>query len=124
MEKFTRRASFAALLAVPAALALTPQASAEVQSVTGQMIDLGGFETKQSRQNYTGIHARACALEGFAQGVLTSDGKVYQIVGDYAANANAKLLPFYLVSSVTVTGEIAEKDGRMTIMATDIKAKQ
>lgn len=122
MQKFTRRASLAALFAVPVAGALAANVPA-VESVTGEMIDLGSFEAKQSPRNYAGIHARSCALEGFAQGVLTADGKVYQIVGDYTANANAKLLPFYLVLTVTATGEIGEKDGRMTIMATDIKAK-
>jgi hypothetical protein len=120
MDMFSKRASFAALFG-PLAGASAERAAAGVQTITGVMIDLGAFEAKQSANYYMGIHARACALEGFVQGVLTSDGKVYQIVGDYTLNANAKLLPFYLASSVTVTGPVDEKDGRMTIAATEIK---
>lgn len=123
MNTFSKRASFAALLA-PVVDALAARAAAGVQTITGVMIDLGAFESKEPASRYTGIHARACALEGFVQGVLTSDGKVYQIVGDYTLNANAKLLPFYLVSSVKVTGQVDQKDGRMTIAATEIKGNE
>ena len=121
MKEFSRRKTFAAIIGAPILAALPQTLSASVETVTGPLIDLGCYENGRPAREYTGIHARACALEGFFEGVLASDGKVYQIVGSYTENANAKLLPFYMTRAVTVTGEVGQKDGRMTIAATEVK---
>ena len=124
MESLNRRQSFGPLLAVPLVGLVLSRASADTVTVTGRMIDLGSFESNQPVSDYTGIHARACALEGFTQAVLSSGAKVYKIVGDYTASANAKLLPFYLFPAVTVTGEVGEEDGRMTINVAHIEGRR
>lgn len=91
------------------------------ETITGQLIDIGNYAAGHSLWEYTGVHARACALEGFDVGLLTGDGKVYYVKGDLGANSNAKLLKYMLVQKVTITGDVSEKDGLMIIEGTDIK---
>jgi hypothetical protein len=64
--------------------------------------------------------ARACALEGFPVGLLTTDGKVYHVTGDLAANSNAKLAP-HMTKTVTITGDVSQKDGETIIAGSDLK---
>ena len=90
-------------------------------TVTGQLVDLYNYAAGRSANQYSGLHARACAIEGFDVGILTPDGKVYKITGDFTANANAKLIPHMLAKTVTVTGDVSQKDGWTLIAATDVK---
>ena len=53
-------------------------------------------------------------------GLLTGDGKVYQITGGLAANKNAKLVP-HMSHAVKITGDVSEKDGVATIAANDLE---
>jgi hypothetical protein len=109
---------------VIAAVALTvamlaPPASAATQTITGQVIDMACYmidkantgNTHRSR-GYT--CAQACAIEGFQVGLLTADGKVYEITGDLAANKNAKLAP-HMGHTVTIAGDVTEKEGTRAI---------
>ena len=96
-------------------------AAAETRTLTGQLIDLASYEVGHPATEYLGVHARACALEGFPVGILTADGKVYQITGELAAHSNAKLIPHILAKSVTITGEVTEKSPIAVISATDVK---
>lgn len=108
---------FCAALAVPS--------FADSQTLTGKVIDLACFALDRTN---TGIAhkgkgydcAQNCAREGFAVGLLTSDGKVYQIVGDLAANKNAKLVP-HMSHTVMITGEVSEKDGQLLISSGELK---
>ena len=93
----------------------------DIRTITGQLIDIGSYAEGRPVTEYTGVHARALSLEGFEIGVLTSEGKVYHITGDYHAQNNAKLFPYMLAKSVTVTGDVSEKDGQMFIAATNVK---
>jgi hypothetical protein len=102
-------------------LGLAVPALPENKTVSGQLIDVGSYAEGRPASEYSGVHARALSLEGFDIGVLTSDGKVYHITGAYHAQNNAKLFPLMLTKSVTVTGEVTEKDGQMMIDATDVK---
>jgi len=94
-------------------------------SLTGQLIDIACYS--QDKEN-TGDHhkgrglacARACALEGFPVGLLTSDGKVYQVTGDLTANRNEKLVD-HMTHTVTITGDVTEKDGQNLIASSDLK---
>ena len=106
----------AALFFVSAAL----PAFADTKTITGQMIDIGGYAGRPA-SDYTGVHGRACALEGFEVGILTSDGKVYHVTGEMTDHANAKLLQYFVVKSISVTGDVTEKDGQMMIAPSDIK---
>jgi hypothetical protein len=98
---------------------------AESKTVTGKLVDLSCYG--QNKENTENVHkgkgyncAKACAREGFPVGLLTSDGKVYQITGDLAAHANAKLVP-HMAQTVTITGDVMEKGGVTMITAGDLK---
>ena len=112
----------AALLAV----SLTPRASAaaDTQTLTGQLVDLAYYSLNKdavgNKHIYGVVGAQCTAREGFPVGLLTSDGKVYEIHGGLAANMNAKLVP-QMAHTVTITGEVAEKDDIKTITANDLK---
>ena len=101
-------------------------ALAKTETVTGQVIDLVCYA--QDKEN-TGSHhkgrglvcAEACAGgEGQPVGLLTSDGKVYQVTGALAAGRNARLVP-HMSHTVTVTGDVSEQGGMMMIAANDLK---
>jgi hypothetical protein len=107
------------------ALGLAPSASTAPQQITGQLVDLACYS--QNHENSGNAHkgkgyncGQACAREGFVVGLVATDGKVYQIKGDLAANANAKLVP-HISHTVAVTGEVGEKDGVPIISGTEIK---
>jgi hypothetical protein len=95
------------------------------EAVTGQLIDLACYSLDKGN---TGNHhkgqglncARACAAEGFAVGILTSDGRVYEVTGELTANSNAKLVP-HMAQTVTLTGEVREENGKMTIAAGELR---
>ena len=92
-------------------LAATETITGEVISITCYMND----KTKIGRTGYT------CALatvkwEGNPAGLLTADGKVYQIAGGLAANNNEKLWPI-LGHTVTITGETSQAPGMMPTLA-------
>ncbi len=64
--------------------------------------------------------ATACAKKGLPLALLTTDGKVYTIAGDLAANNNAKLVP-HVTHTVAITGDVVTKDGKMTITSDALK---
>lgn len=106
-------------------VALAAPAFAETATVTGRLIDLACYvlstgNTGVAHQGRGYNCAKACATEGFDVGLLTSDGKVYKVTGELAANKNAKLVP-HMAHTVTITGDVAEKDGQMTIAASELK---
>ena len=91
---------------------------AATETITGEVISLSCYfndKTKIGRKGAT------CALatvkwEGNPAGLLTSDGKVYQITGGLTRNNNEKLWPI-LGHSVTITGEVSQTAGMRTIAA-------
>ena len=96
---------------------------AATETITGEVISLSCYmndKTKIGRKGYT------CALatvkwEGNPAGLLTADGKVYQIAGGLTANNNEKLWPI-LGHTVTITGETSHTPGMMpTIAAAEAK---
>ena len=103
-------------------------AFAATQTISGQLIDQVCY--KMNKAN-TGVDhkmpsgdeancAATCAKMGHPVALLTSDGKVYTVTGDLAANNNAKLVP-HLSHKVELTGDVTEKGGAMTIAATNLK---
>ena len=115
------RRHVAALVIASVAGASTPLRAAP-ETITGEVISLSCYandKTKIGRKGYT------CALatvkwEGNPAGLLTSDGKVYQIDGGLTANNNEKLWPI-LGHTVTITGEMFRKEGMPTITADEAK---
>ena len=110
-------------LAVVVVVALVTRARAE--TVTGQLLDLACYSlNKEHTGNFHPgkglICAQACAREGFAVGLLTAEGKVYQVTGGLAAANNAKLVP-HMTHTVTIAGDVSEKDGMTLVAASDLK---
>ena len=109
-------------------------ASATTETVTGQVVDLAcylldhddvGMDHKTQGGATPPNVGFACAYscvrwQGMPAGLLTSDGKVYQIAGDLAANSNVKIAP-YLTRTVTITGNVTRVDGVTLIAANDVK---
>jgi hypothetical protein len=109
-------------------LALSAVTFAATQTISGQLIDQTCYKLDKSN---TGVDhkmpsgdvqgcAIACAKMGRPVALLTSDGKVYTVTGDLAANNNAKLVP-HMSHKVELTGDVTEKDGNSTIAATNLK---
>jgi hypothetical protein len=116
----------AALLVVAVIVgACGTSAAAKTETVTGQVIDLACYmldkgNTPNTHRGRGYACAQACAKEGFQVGLLTGDGKVYQISGGLAAKKNAKLVP-HMGHTVSITGEVSEKDGMALIASDDLQ---
>ena len=122
------RKSVAVLIGAVLGAALTTPALMKTESVTGLLIDLACYaqdksNTGNQHKNRGLICAQACAREGFPVGLLTAAGRVYQVTGSLAADSNAKLAP-HMAHTVTLIGDVSEKDGRSTIAASDLKTIQ
>lgn len=91
------------------------------QTITGKVVSISYFGQNQFRPG-KGLDqklsdARASVKwEGMPAGIVTSDGKAYQIVGGLAANNNAKIIDL-LGKTVTIAGEVSEQHGMMVISA-------
>jgi hypothetical protein len=123
-RSFNMRKSATVLIGALFVVVLAAPAVAQTQTVTGQLIDMACYA--QDKEN-TGNHhknrglicAQACAREGFAVGLLTTNGKVYQVIGDLAVKRDAKLVP-HMAQTVTLTGDVREEDGHMIIVASNL----
>ena len=123
------RRMFIALSAAAFVLALSAPSFAKVETVKGQLIDQGCY--KMNKANTTDRHqmpkgpvdncATACAKDGHGVALLTSDGKIYEITGDLAANKNEKLVG-HMTHTVEVTGDVTTAgDGAMKIAGASLK---
>jgi len=113
------RKVFAGMSAVVFALAIG--APAYAATVKGELVDQACY--MKDHKNVGDAHkacAVKCATKGQQVALVTSDGKVIEVMGDLAANSNAKLVP-HMSHTVELTGDMSEKDGKMMIMATDLK---
>jgi hypothetical protein len=113
------------LLALMVAGAIAP-AGAATETVNGRLVDLycynpttkenAGMDHRQGREC-----AYACAKwEGQPIGLVTTDGKLYQLAGDIVANNNAKAAP-HITHTVTITGDVVEKNGILILTASELK---
>src|SRR6202171_2810294 len=123
MHKF-----FAGLAGFACVVALAAPAFAATETVRGQIVDQMCY-TKDMTNNKGMDHkmpadtagcAPACAKKGAPMALLTSDGKLYTIAGDLAANTNAKIIP-HISHTVEITGDVATKDGKATITSDSLK---
>ena len=97
-------------------------AFAKTETLKGEVISLSCYLQNKANVGRAGM---VCAIatvkyEGNPAGLLTADGKVYQITGGLVANNNAKVVPF-LGHIVTITGEVSEKGPMRVITADDAK---
>jgi hypothetical protein len=105
------------IVAINLLLAATP--SADTRTLTGEVVSISCYLHDKAN---VGRRGYVCALatvkwEGNPAGLLTADGKLYQIAGGLAAAGNAKLVPF-LSRRVTITGSVFERSG-MTMLEAD-----
>ena len=115
----------AGLTALGFVVALGTPAFAKTETVTGQLVDLSCYShdkanTGNDHKGMGATCAEACAKKGQPVALLTSDGKVYQVEGDLAAEKNAKLVP-HMAHTVEITGEVASAGDKMTITAASLK---
>lgn len=88
---------------------------AQVTAVRGEVVVLECLRTEgdAGRGEAHGAHAMARARDGAVMAVWADDG-AYQIVGDYTAHSNAKLLDF-VAKRVEAKGAVAERDDQKSI---------
>jgi hypothetical protein len=100
--------------------ALTPPIFAA--EVTGELVDHECY-LKDKLKNVGSGHqdcATLCALKGQTLAVVTEKGEVYEIAGDVTKDNNSALMP-HMSHRVVLTGEVVDKDGKRTIVATDVR---
>ena len=122
------RRFFAGLTAAAFVLALGAPAFAKTETVKGQIVDESCYKMDKSNtgkdhkmpKGDTADCAIGCAKAGRPMALLTQDGKVYEITGGLAADKNAKIVP-HVAHTVEITGDVGEKDGKMTIAADSLK---
>ena len=88
---------------------------ARTETVTGELVDQACY--MKDKRNVGASHkecAETCARKGQPVAIVTAEGKVYQVTGALAAENNAKLVP-HLAHTVEITGDVSEKNGKMTI---------
>ena len=93
-----------------------------VETVTGELISVWCYIQSPSNVGESGY---VCALadikyECNPPGILTRAGKVYQLAGAAIGVNNAEAAK-YIGRTVTVTGEVSERDGIATLTATQLK---
>jgi hypothetical protein len=122
------RKLFAGLAAIAFTVVMMAPLGAATETVTGKIIDQTCY-TKDMKNNAGADHkmpadmagcAVACAKKGMPLALLTTDGKVYTIAGDLAANMNAKLVP-HVTHTVSITGDVTTAAGKNTITAAELK---
>jgi hypothetical protein len=123
------RKMFAGLMVAAFVVALAAPAFAKTETVKGRIVDVScytmdkannsGKDHKMPKGDTTDC-AIACAKNGRPMALLTDDGKVYVLAGGLAAEKNAKIIP-HVAHVVEVTGEVSEKDGKMTIESDALK---
>jgi len=115
------------LLAVVAAGAClagctTTSAQGKTETVTGKVVDLVCYAKNKANTELDHDDGRVCAIacikwEGNPAGIVTADGKAYQLAGGLVARNNAEISK-HIAHTVTITGNVYEKDG-MTMLAAD-----
>ena len=107
----------AGLTAAAFVVSLGAPAFAKTETVKGELVDQACY--MKDKKNVGASHkecADTCAKKGQPVAIVTADGKVYQVTGGIAADKNAKLAP-HMTHTVEITGDVTEKDGKMTIAA-------
>ena len=102
-------------------LAAMPVPAAEI-TLTGELVDQACY-LKDKKAN-TGVShqdcATRCAMKGDQVALVTDSGEVFAVTGELTADNNAQLA-LHMSHRVVVTGEVIEKDGTKTIVATSLK---
>jgi hypothetical protein len=117
-------------LVMAAAVAACNDAGAlgKTETVTGKVVDLKCYARNSANTGMDHDQGRECAMacvkwEGDPVGLIGTDGRVFQLAGGLVADNNAKVVP-HLAHTVTITGDVYEKDGTLMIASNDLKMAQ
>ena len=111
------------VLVALAAITLAAPTLLKAETVTGKVVSLSCYF--QTQKN-AGVPEELCAYatikyEANPVGLVTSDGKVYQLAGAVLGVDNAKMVPL-IGKTVTVTGNVSKKAGT-TMLTSEEDAK-
>ena len=92
------------------------------ETVTGKVIDLVCHTRNPANTELDHDAGRVCATacikwEGNPAGILTADGKLYQLAGGVLGKNNTEIAD-HIAHMVTITGNVYEKAG-MTMLSSD-----
>jgi alanine dehydrogenase len=122
-RSLTMRKVIAVLIAGLSVVASATPVFAKTDTVTGEVISLSCYFQNKANVGRAGMVCANATVkyEGNPVGLLTADGKVYQLAGGLVANNNAKMVPF-LGHTVTITGDVTETKAHLMVMtAADAK---
>ena len=83
--------------------------------MTGKIVDLVCYARNKANTELDHDQGRVCAIacikwEGNPAGIVTADGKAYQLTGTVLGKNNSKIAD-HIAHTVTITGTVSEKDG-------------
>jgi len=112
----------ATLLAGASLVGCGASAQGKTETVTGKVVDLVCYARNKANTELDHDQGRVCAIacikwEGNPAGIVTADGKAYQLTGAVLGKNNLKIAD-HIAHTVTITGTVSEKDG-MTMLAGD-----
>jgi len=124
MTPLTWATGLVVVLAMIAALAVRTSGQGETITVTGTLIDLYCYAQDKNDTGMNHGQEKECAwacvkYTGMPVGVLTAEGRTYEITGSWVANNNAKIAQ-YITQKARVTGPVSLRDGMATINATEL----
>jgi hypothetical protein len=121
------RSLLAGLTAAALVVALGAPAFAKAETVKGQIVDqtcyLKEKAANPAKDPIAGEDPQCaveCAKRGAPMALVTSDGTVYRITGELAANMNAKIVP-HVLHTVEISGDVTARDGKHTINGASLK---
>jgi hypothetical protein len=112
----------ATLLAGVCLIGCGAAAQGQSQTVTGKVVDLVCYARNRANTEVDHDQGRVCAIacikwEGNPAGIVTADGKAYQLTGGVLGKNNSKIAD-HIAHTVTITGTVSEKDG-MAMLSSD-----
>ena len=97
-------------------------AQGKTETVTGKVVDLVCYARNKANTELDHDAGRVCAIacikwEGNPAGIITAEGKAYQLAGAVLGKNNLKISE-HIAHTVTITGNVYEKDS-MTMLSAD-----
>ena len=96
-------------------------AQGKTETVTGKVVDLVCYARNKTNTALDHDQGRVCAIacikwEGNPAGIVTADGKAYQLTGGVPGKNNSKIAE-HIAHTVTITGSVYEKDNMAMLSA-------
>ena len=118
----------AVLMVGPLVMSCGTKAIGQTETVTGQVVDLKCYARNKANTGRDHDQGRECALacvkwEGDPVGLIGGDGRYFNWPAGWSPTISAKVVP-HLTHTVTITGDVYEKDGTLMIASNDLKMAQ